>query len=75
METHEELEDAALEQGQLRALQRRNDDLAASVRDGLSGAFGAESLEEAKALSAKLQYLQRIADEIEQRIDPDGGGL
>lgn len=74
METREELEDASLDQAGLVALQHRNDELAADVCHALSNAFAAESLDEARVSSAKLQYLQRIATEIEQRVNPSADG-
>lgn len=51
-------------------LRQENDSRVAALTAELADAFGRPDLEQARMLTARLQYLQRIEDEIHARTDP-----
>ena len=69
MEVREELEEAGTEVARLQALREANsatvDELLAELGDAFAKPQG---LEDAHTLTARLQYLQRIEDEIHERM-------
>ena len=69
MEVREELEEAGTEVERLQALRSANRETVAELLEQLGVAFAASSgLDEARALTARLQYLQRIEEEIHARM-------
>ena len=66
MEAREALEDGP-GLPRLRDLRAHNDAQVGGVSDALAAAFHERRLEDARVLTAKLQYLQRIDDEIARR--------
>jgi Fe-S protein assembly co-chaperone HscB len=66
LELRESVEDAPSEQA-LRALAAHNEARVHALSADLAAAFAAGDLDEATRLTARLQYLQRVASEIEQR--------
>ena len=69
MEVREELEEAGTEVSRLQALRDDNRTTVQDLIADLSNAFAsADGLENAHMLTARLQYLQRIEDEIHARM-------
>jgi len=71
MEVREELEEAGVEPSRLQALRDANqqamDELHAQLRDAFDEA---RDVELARALTARLQYLQRVEEEAAGRLPP-----
>ena len=71
MEVREELEEAGAEPSRLQALREANKQAMDKLHSQLRGAFDeARDLELARALTARLQYLQRIEEEAANRLPP-----
>ena len=68
MEVREELEEAGTQPARLQALRAANDVAVGELHVLLGGAFASQDLEQARSLTAQLQYLQRIEDEIHARM-------
>lgn len=70
MEAREELEEAAGAEDapRLQALRDANRDAVGALHAALGPAFAGGDLEQARALTARLQYLQRIEAEIRERL-------
>lgn len=69
MEVREELEEAGAQPSRLQALREANDQTMAALYVELGAAFDdTGEVENARALTARLQYLQRIQDEIHTRM-------
>ena len=68
MEAREELEDAAADPTRLQALREANTAAVGALHGDLVAAFAGLDLERARALTAQLQYLQRIEEEIHERM-------
>ena len=69
MEVREELEEAGASPSRLQALREANDETMAGLLVELGAAFDAAGeIQTARALTARLQYLQRIGDEIHARM-------
>ena len=70
MEAREEVEDADGDAARLAQLRQVNLQRVDALCEELTQALSAAQLERARALTARLQYLQRIEDEIHARTDP-----
>ena len=68
METREELEEAGAEVPRIQALRDANENAMSELHTQLGDAFASQNLDEARALTARLQYLQRIEDEAKERL-------
>ena len=68
MEVRESLEDAGTSAAALQPLREANDARMGELYRELAAAFAAHDLGEAHALTARLQYVQRIDDEIKARM-------
>jgi molecular chaperone HscB len=68
METREELE-AAPSAERMREMREENAQRIEGLVSDLSTSFGVHRLDEARLLTAKLRYAQRVEDEIRDRID------
>ena len=67
MELREELE-ASPDEGRLAELRKRNQRRLEELGSELALAFAASQLEDARRLTAELQYLHRIEEEIDLQI-------
>ena len=70
MEIREELEESGTDAARLSNLRQANQQRVDELRGELAEAFGGSELERARALTARLQYLQRIEEEIHARTEP-----
>ena len=70
MEVREELEEVKEDQTRLSQLRLKNQQQVGALYVELTDAFRSAQLERARALTARLQYLQRIEDEIHTRSGP-----
>ena len=69
LEVREELEEAREQPPQLQALSAANEEAMSELHADLQAAFDvANDLDAARALTARLQYLQRIEDEIRAHL-------
>jgi len=68
MEMREELEEVASEPERLRTLRDTNTASMSALHSDLTFAFAVNNLEQARALTARLQYLNRIEEEIHARM-------
>lgn len=64
LEIREELEEPGLQPDRLLGLREVNNKAVAALHSRLCAAFGTHELVQAQALTARLQYLQRIDEEI-----------
>ncbi|KAL1521055.1 hypothetical protein AB1Y20_022610 [Prymnesium parvum] len=69
MEVREQLADEALDQAALLRLRGANQKVIDEVSAGLTDAFGHSDLALARRLTARLQYLYRIEENIRARLD------
>ena len=71
MEVREELEEAGAEPSRLRTLREANQQSMDTLHAQLCQAFDdTRDLEAARALTARLQYLQRIDEEASSKLEP-----
>ena len=70
MEVREELEETAGDAARLALLRRSNQQQVGVLYEEMTEAFSSAQLERARTLTARLQYLQRIEDEIHERTEP-----
>lgn len=68
MEVREALEAAGTDPPRLHALRSDNQLAVDALLKDLAAAFGSQDLAEARKLTARLQYLQRIEEEIAARV-------
>ena len=68
MEVREELEQMGSDMPRLRELRDANDASVGRIHAELVAAFDSRELEQARALTARLQYLQRIEEEIHAQM-------